>query len=296
MAENNTMPAQLHPLLSPPPTLLGAGGMLFRAWAELLQRRSIHYRSLSIDDFDLARPATIGPALGSNPGVVINCAAYTNVDGAERDEPLATAINGTGVGALAEECRKRGSLLVHYSTDYAFDGRAGSPYPVDAPRRPINAYARSKVLGEELIEKSGCEYLLIRTSWLYAPWGNNFVRTIAGLVRKGQALKVVADQRGRPTSAESLARVSLKLLEAAARGIFHVTDAGECSWHEFACEIARHVNPSATVAPCTTAEFPRPAPRPAYTVMDISRTESLVGPLPHWTDSLAAVMPRLEGM
>lgn len=289
------MPLELQSLFSPPPTLLGAGGMLFRAWAELLQQRSIPYRSLSIDDFDLVRPATIGPALGQTPGIVVNCAAYTNVDGCEREEPLATAINGTGVGALADECRKCGSLLVHYSTDYAFDGRASTPYPTDAPRRPMNAYARSKVLGEELIEKSGCEYLIIRTSWLYAPWGNNFVRTIAGLVKQGKPLKVVADQRGRPTSAESLAFISLKLLQAGARGIYHATDAGECSWHEFASEIARHVNPSATVTPCTTAEFPRPAERPAYSVMDIARTESLLGPLPHWKDSLAAVMPRLEG-
>ena len=296
MAEINSMSLELHRLFSSPPTLLGAGGMLFRAWAELLQQHSIQYRSLSIDDFDLARPETIGPALGPKPGIVINCAAYTNVDGAERDEPMATAINGTGVGALAGECRRCGSLLVHYSTDYAFDGRASTPYATDAPRRPVGAYARGKVLGEELIEKSGCEYLLVRTSWLYAPWGNNFVRTIAGLVKKEKPLKVVADQRGRPTSAESLARTSLKLLEGGARGIYHATDAGECSWHEFASEIARHVNPSATVAPCTTAEFPRPATRPAYSVMDIGRTESFVGPLPHWKDSLAAVMPRLEGV
>ncbi|MFI5380559.1 MAG: dTDP-4-dehydrorhamnose reductase [Tepidisphaerales bacterium] len=296
MPEISTPRLGLHQLFPSPPTVLGTGGMLFRAWAELLQSHSIPFHSLSIDDFDLARPATIGPALGPTPGVVVNCAAYTNVDGAERDEPLATAINGTGAGALAEECRRRGSLLVHYSTDYAFDGRANTPYPVDAPRRPINAYARGKVLGEELIEKSGCDYLIIRTSWLYAPWGNNFVRTIAGLVKKGKPLNVVADQHGRPTSAESLARISLQLLQAGARGIYHVTGAGECSWHEFASEIARHVNPSAVVAPCTTAEFPRPATRPAYTVMDVGRTESLVGPLPHWKDSLAAVMPRLEGM
>ncbi len=296
MHDGTDSPLTVRNLFVSTPTLIGTGGMLYRAWAELLRSHKVPFRSLSIDDFDLARPETIAPALGPNPGTVINCAAYTNVDGAEANEPLATAINGTGVGALAAECRQRGSLLVHYSTDYAFDGRATAPYAPNAPRCPQNAYARGKVLGEELIEKSGCEYLIIRTSWLYAPWGTNFVRTIAARVKQGQPLRVVADQRGRPTSAESLARISLMLMQAGARGIFHATDGGECSWHEFASEIARHIDPSVVVAPCTTEEYPRPARRPAYSVMDISRTEALVGPLPHWKDCLAAVMPRLEAI
>src|SRR5690606_14409224 len=134
--------------------------------------------------------------------------------------------------------------------------------------------------------------LLIRTSWLYAPWGKNFVLTIARLAKEKPELRVVHDQRGRPTSAEHLARASLALLEAEAHGTFHVTDGGECSWFELAREVARTVAPSCAVHPCTSAEFPRPALRPAYSVLDLSETEARLGPMPDWRANLADALRR----
>jgi dTDP-4-dehydrorhamnose reductase len=274
--------------------LLGAGGMLHRAWIETLTNRGLKHRSLARAQLDLTRPETIGPALGDNCKLVINCAAYTDVDKAESEEATATAVNGIGVGRLALHCRQLGATLVHYSTDYVFNGKGVRPYRPDDPIEPLGAYGRSKAVGEKLLRESGCKYLLIRTSWLYAPWGKNFVRTIARVAREGKPLRVVNDQQGRPTSSEHLARTTLSLIEHNATGIYHATDGGECTWFEFASEIARIINPQAQVSPCTTAEFPRPAQRPAYSVLDLDQTERLVGPMLPWRMALADVMERLE--
>jgi dTDP-4-dehydrorhamnose reductase len=268
--------------------------MLWRAWDQLFNHRGIPHRSPPVSELDLTRPETIERSIGEDCRLIINCAAYTDVDKAETEEPLATAINGTGVGDLARLCRQRDVLLVHYSTDYVFDGKADRPYLPAARRNPQGAYGRSKAMGEKLIEESGCRYLIIRTSWLYAPWAKNFVRTIAKLAKENRPLKIVADQRGRPTSAEHLARTSLELIERNARGIFHVTDGGDCTWYDFAREIARHVNPDCPISPWTTAELNRPAPRPAYSVLDLEQTEHLVGPMPDWKLALANVIGRLE--
>jgi dTDP-4-dehydrorhamnose reductase len=273
--------------------LVGPEGMLGRAWAELLERRGLDYRAVQYPTFDLTdRDAVARLELGG-VDVVVNCSGWTDVDGAEEHEEAATAVNGEGVGWLAERCGRAGCTLVHYSTDYVFDGRGTRPYPVDAPVAPLNAYGRSKQLGEARIATSGCQTLLLRTSWLYAPWGNNFVRTMARLGRERDRLRVVADQRGRPTSAEHLARTSLALLERGAQGTLHVTDGGECTWFELAREVVGAVDPTCVVEPCTSAEFPRPAERPSYSVLDLSATEAVVGPMPPWQENLADVLRRL---
>jgi dTDP-4-dehydrorhamnose reductase len=269
--------------------------MLHRAWSELLRGWSVPHVNRARKDADLARPEMLGEALPPGTRLLINCAAWTDVDGAEAHEGAATQVNGAAVGALARLCHERGIFLVHYSTDYVFNGRATSPYAVDTPRDPVNAYGRSKAAGEEALERAGCRHLLIRTSWLYAPWGKNFVRTMARLLKNPEAqLRVVNDQRGRPTSCELLALNSARLIDASAEGTFHLTDAGECTWHEFTLEIGRRVNPSKPVAACTSAEFGRPAPRPAYSVLDISRSEQVLGRLTPWEDALADVLNRLE--
>lgn len=280
--------------LREPVLLIGSGGMLGRAWRELLTSRGARPQCPDEKQLDLTSP-DLGEQIGaSNAKTVINCAAWTDVDGAEEHEPEATLVNGQAVGALAKACKENGALLVHYSTDYVFDGNASSPYRVDQERDPINAYGRSKAVGERAIEDSGCEHLLIRTSWLYAPWGKNFVRTIARLVRSRPELKVVDDQRGRPTSAEHLASASLGLIEAGARGTFHATDGGECTWHGFTTEIARLLGSGCVIRACSSDEFPRPAARPGYSVLDLSATESLLGPMPSWKVNLAGVIARLE--
>jgi dTDP-4-dehydrorhamnose reductase len=287
--------------LPPGPVLLiGVGGMLCRAWTEHLATRGAQVDLPGLDKLDLTDEASIARNLTDRYRLVVNAAAWTDVDGAERNEAMATKINGHGVGALARRCAEVGATLIHYSTDYVFDGMATHPIPVDAPYAPINAYGRGKAVGEAHIARVAADfgpkfhYLLIRPSWMYAPWGNNFVRTIARLVRRGKPLRVVNDQRGRPTSAEHLARASLRLLEAGACGTYHVCDGGECSWFEFASAIAGHVDSRFTVEPCPSSEFPRPARRPHYSVMDLSAAEALIGPMPRWQDNLADTMRRLE--
>jgi dTDP-4-dehydrorhamnose reductase len=274
--------------------ILGGKGMLGRALSELLTQKKLPFGIYDLPDFDITNRGQLESAIGPGLKAVLNCAAYTNVDAAETDEANATKINGTAVKLVAQVCAERGIPLVHYSTDYVFPGDASEPYLVDQLQAPIGAYGRSKAVGERALWTTGGPHLLLRTSWLYAPWANNFVRTIYKFSRVQDALKVVADQRGRPTSAEHLARVTLQLLDQGARGTFHVTDGGECSWHEFASEIVRIADHKAQVNPCTSEEFARPAKRPAYSVLDLSRTERALGPMPRWQDNLADVMARLE--
>lgn len=275
--------------------LISPDGMLGRAWSALLANRGVPHRSVSYPTIDLTQPATVGASVGDDVTHVINCSAYTDVDGAETHEDVAMSINGTGVGLLAERCRDVGAMLVHYSTDYVFDGEATDPYPVDHARAPINAYGRTKAVGEEAIEASGVEHLIIRTSWLYAPWGKNFVLTMRRLSRERDRLTVVDDTRGRPTSAEYLAMRSLALLQAGGSGLQHVTDGGECSWYHFTCEIVRILGNRCQVEPCTSDAFPQVAKRPKYSVLDLSKTEALIGPSRPWQDNVADALAAVEG-
>jgi len=267
--------------------------MLHRAWVEVLRRREIEHRSLDRGGLDLTKPHTIEKAI-VDCGLVINCAAYTDVDSAEAREELANQVNGIGVGHLARICKERGVALVHYSTDYVFNGRGTRPYRAGDVIEPVNAYGRSKALGERLIGESGCEHLIIRTSWLYAPWGKNFVRTIVGFCAQNHPLRIVSDQTGRPSSAQHLAENSWRLLEKGARGIFHLADGGECSWFEFAKEIARQVGSDVNVQSCRTAELGRAAARPIYSVLDVQESERLIGRVKPWREALGEVIARLE--
>lgn len=273
--------------------LLGADGMLGRAWHELAEREGVVVQTRVFPAFDLTHREHVDALPLRHVDVVVNCTGWTDVDGAEAREADATALNGDGVGRLAEGCCAAGCVLVHYSTDYVFSGDATAPYPVDHPRAPLNAYGRSKAVGEARIEASGVSHLLLRTSWLYAPWGNNFVRTMARLGRSKASLSVVDDQRGRPTSAEHLAKASLDLVRKGARGTLHVTDGGECTWYELARAVVEQIHAACVVSPCTTAEFPRPARRPAYSVLDLGPTEALLGPMPPWQQHVASVVTRL---
>lgn len=273
-----------------PILLLGADGMLGRAFVELFQSRARSFEAPTVARLDLTRPDTIRAAISPRYSAVLNCAAYTDVDGAESNPELADQVNGRGVGLLAEHCAAHSVPLIHFSTDYVFDGQGSQPYSIDAPRRPVNVYGRGKALGEQLIEGSSCEHLIIRTSWLYAPWGKNFVRTIAAAARTKPELKVVNDQRGRPTSAEHLAAATLKLLDRNSSGIYHITDSGDCTWFDFASQIVRDIGAPCIVHPCTTADFPRPATRPAYSVLDIAKAEQELGPMPSWQSNLSKVI------
>jgi dTDP-4-dehydrorhamnose reductase len=270
--------------------LIGADGMLGRCWQELLVARGIDHVATTVESFDITDPEAVSRVVKPGTRFVVNCAAYTLVDDAETHESLANEVNGYAVGRVAERCASLGAKLVHYSTDYVFDGHASEPYRPEHPRHPVNAYGRSKAIGEELIEQSGVEHLLVRSSWLYAPWAKNFVLTIAGLAKTRDTLRVVNDQRGRPTDGRRLAEVSFALVEAGHRGVFHVTDGGECTWFELASLVAEVVRPDCLVEPCSSDEFPRPAARPAYSVLDISATEDAVGALIPWEERVRDVL------
>lgn len=274
--------------------VIGSTGMVGRALCDQLDQQGIAYRSLSRPEFDLLDADSVLAAVHPGDDLVINAAAWTDVDGAESDPDGAARANADSVGILARRCRELGSMLIQYSTDYVFDGLAEAPYPVDAPISPCNAYGRSKADGEAMIRSAGLEdFLIVRTSWVYAPWGKNFVRTIAKLASEKPELRVVHDQRGRPTSAEQLAAASLDLYHTGARGVWHATDAGECSWYELARLIAARVNPDCVVHPCASDEYPRPAFRPPYSVLDIEATEALCGPFQPWPDAVGSVLARI---
>jgi len=280
-----------------PLLLLGADGMLGRAFVELLQNQNRPFEARTLPQFDLTRVDSIRDAISTRFAAAINCAAYTDVDGAESNPALAEQINASAVGQLAIDCRIASIPLIHFSTDYVFDGNGQSPYPPTPPpasTKPVNVYGHSKLQGEQLIREVGDEHLIIRTSWLYAPWGKNFVRTIAAAARSKPELKVVNDQRGRPTSAQHLAASTLALLNRNARGIYNITDSGDCTWFDFAQEIVRLTAAPCKVVPCTTADFPRPAKRPAYSVLDIAKAESELDPFPAWQTNLAKVLTQLE--
>ncbi|MGI9013222.1 MAG: dTDP-4-dehydrorhamnose reductase [Phycisphaerales bacterium] len=247
------------------------------------------------DDLDIADQASVQRVFATvEPQLVINAAAYTNVDGAERDAAAAHKANTIGPAVLAKQCYERAAVLVHYSTDYIFEDVHSSPIPIDAEKAPINEYGRSKLAGEDAIVASGCEYLIIRTSWLYAAHGNNFVRTIYRLASERDSLKVVNDQRGCPTYAPDLVQMTAALLDSGARGVYHAANSGECTWFAFAQAIIEIARLDCEIQPCTTAEFPRPAARPRYSVFDISRLSARIGPPRHWRDALTECVPLLE--
>ena len=282
--------------LRTPIAIVGAGGMLGRAMRELLAARALPCRAFPRAELDICSPASVA-ALAAYP-TVINCAAWTDVDGAETNEHGANQLNADAVGVLGDQCRAAGATLVHFGTDYVFSGVAASPYPLDAAIAPLNAYGRSKAAGEVVLSEQigrGLRVLYARTSWLYAPWGKNFVRTIAAASATRPQLKVVDDQRGRPTSSLHLARCTLALLERGVEGVTHLTDGGECTWFGFASEIVRVLGRSCHVAPCSSAEFPRPAPRPSYSVLDLSNAEGILGrKLGPWQENLAETLAVLE--
>lgn len=258
--------------------VLGGTGMLGRAVVAEARSRGWAALGLSHAQADLdCRDALLGWAERFRPEVVVNCAAYTKVDAAETDRERAFAVNGDGVAHAAALAERAGARLVHISTDYVLDGSARTPYREDAPTAPLSVYGESKLAGERralAYERS----LVVRTSWLFGPGGHNFVATMVGLIEAGRLpLRVVTDQEGCPTSTPSLARALLDLAAREASGIVNYQDREPVSWYAFAVEIARLWSGAVEVIPVTSAEFPRPARRPAYSVLDVGRFETIAG-------------------
>jgi len=224
---------------------------------------------------DICDPASISAVMAEfEPEVVVNCAAWTAVDDAEADEQAATEVNGTAVAHLARACAVGGAWLVQMSTDYVFDGRAHTPYPEDAPPNPVSAYGRSKLVGELAAQDLLPDrHYIVRTAWLYGQHGQNFVRTILRALAQRGSVDVVDDQLGQPTYADDLAQqLHALIVRRPPAGIFHGTNAGMTSWYGFTCAIAEHVGLSPdAVRPTNSAMFPRPALRPAYSVLGHGR-------------------------
>lgn len=275
----------------------GAGGMLGHDVVALLRDREEYVVALARADLDITSPADVSAAIAAHqPDVVVNCAAWTAVDDAETHEAEALALNGHAVAGLAAACREAGAALVQPSTDYVFPGTASAPYAEDAPTGPRGAYGRTKLAGEEavrsLLPSSG---YVVRTAWLYGAHGRNFAYTMMRLARAGKSPSVVADQHGQPTWTLDVARQIHALVSVgAAPGIYHATSSGSTTWFGFASEIFRRLAAEGTVAPTTTAEYPMPAPRPAYSVLghDAWRAAG-IEPIGDWLDALDRAFPLL---
>lgn len=268
--------------------ITGAGGMLARAVTKAARERGhetvLAQRAL-LDVTDAAAVERLVSA--QQPHAVIQCAGYTRVDDAEREEVAALAVNRDGIANVVRACAALGCVVVYPSTDYVFDGRTTQPYRADAVPAPINAYGRSKLAGEREASKAA-DHLIVRTSWLYGAGGPNFVATILQRARAGQALRVVDDQRGSPTWTSDLAATLVALLEAKApSGVYHACNAGATSWHGLAEAALQFSGMKASLTCAKTAELRRPAQRPAFSVLDCAETEALVGPLRHWRTALA---------
>jgi dTDP-4-dehydrorhamnose reductase len=271
----------------------GAAGMLGRDVVAAAQDAGHEVAALARADLDITDAAAVRAAVrAARPGAVINCAAWTDVDGAEAAEEQATAVNGAGAGHVAVAASEHGALVVHVSSDYVFDGRASEPYPEDAPTGPAGAYGRSKLAGEQAVAAAGGRAAIVRSAWLFGPHGGNFVDTMRRLGAEREEISVVDDQVGCPTYTGHLAGALLEIAERGTTGVLHVAGGGRCSWFDLAEATFAETGLTCRVRRQSTADLGRPAPRPAFSVLGGTRPEAPV--LPHWREGLRAHLTRME--
>ncbi len=271
--------------------ITGAGGMLATDVVAAASARGHEVVGLGRDRLDVSvREAVLDAVVRERPDAVINCAAYTNVDGAEADPDAAAAVNAAGAGFVAAAAAAVGAWVLHVSTDYVFDGEKGTPYLESDPTGPRSVYGSTKLLGERAVALAAPDtHTIVRTSWLFGVAGHCFPATMLRLASERDLLTVVDDQVGCPTFTGHLAQALVGLADGEPqRGIVHVAAAGEGSWYDFAVEIMREADVNVEVRPCSTAAFPRPARRPAYSVLRSERAGAPV--LPEWHDGLRAYM------
>ena len=229
--------------------------------------------------------------------IIVNCAAYTNVDKAESDYDTANLINNTAAGNLAAAMKEVGGTLIHISTDYVFQGDRNTPCQEDWATKPLGVYGKTKLAGEKAIEATGCNHIIIRTAWLYSQWGKNFVKTMQSLTASHDTLKVVFDQVGTPTFAGDLADVIDHIINSGQTdktGIYHFSNEGVCSWYDFAKMICKLSGNTCDITPCYSEEFPSPVKRPHFSVLDKKKIKETFGiKVPYWTDSLEVCIKQL---
>ncbi len=281
-------------------TVTGAAGMLGQDLVGAARARGHEVVAVDRDELDITDAAAVMDALGT-PGsndVVINCAAWTQVDSAEEKEPLAFTLNAVGPQNLAAACAASGARFVQISTDYVFPGNGTSPYGEDDLLAPLGAYGRTKAAGEWAVRSQGVDYLIVRTAWLYGEHGNPFPKVMARLLREKGHVDVVTDQVGQPTWTKDLADLILRLVEGhAPSGIYHGTSSGQCSWWDFTRAIAESIGISPdSVGETTAAAFKRPAPRPAYSVLGHDALRRIgVEPIGDWKDRWEAAAASIVG-
>ena len=266
--------------------ITGAAGMLGRDVEEVARHAGHDVVALARADLDITDAGAVHHAVAAvAPDTVINCAAWTDVDGAEAEEVLATEVNGDGAGHVAAAATAAGAFVVSVSTDYVFDGREREPYVESDPTAPLGAYGRSKLAGERAVATAAPErHAIVRTSWLFGAHGPNFVATMLRLAGERDELTVVDDQVGCPTFTGHLAPALVQIAEQRLTGILHVAGGGQCSWQEFAQAAFEEAGTGTIANPVTTAEFPRPAPRPPWSVLRSTRRDAPV--LPYWRHGL----------
>jgi dTDP-4-dehydrorhamnose reductase len=283
--------------------ITGAGGQLGSECALLLAAEGQAPLTFSKEALDVADEAAVVSVFERvRPQVVINCAAYTRVDRAESEPTEAHRANARGPEVLARACAAVDALLVHVSTDYVFDGTAGTPYTEETPTHPLGVYGKSKLLGELAVVRYAPRHLIVRTAWVHGVGGGNFVRTMLRLATEREELRVVDDQVGAPTWTRDLVAGMLALVTASApSGFYHVTNSGVASWYDFAVAIVEEASrlgwPIATrrVVPIATVDYPTPAVRPAYSVLSRRKSEGVLGrPFPHWRVGLRGMLTQLR--
>ena len=279
----------------------GCKGQLGTELQKIAASDSLHHWIFTdVDTLDICDKAAVKTCFANNNiEVCINCAAYTAVDKAEDEPQLATLVNTFAPKVLADACKRHDALLMHVSTDYVFDGKADQPYSVDDPVNPQSVYGATKADGEHVIQQSGCNYMIVRTAWLYSSVGKNFVKTMLMLGDTKDEINVVADQKGCPTWAHDLAIALVALLNKNGKEpvheTFHFTNEGQITWYDFATAIMEIGEKQCKVNPITTDQYPTNAKRPAYSVLDLSKIKEFAGiEIPDWRDSLVKCIEELN--
>ncbi len=279
----------------------GANGQLGNEMRRLGAVSPNNYIFTDVAELDITDAAAVMDAVRTaSVDIIINCAAYTNVDKAESDEATAELINATAVANLAAAMKEVGGTLFHVSTDYVFGSEGNTPRTEDMPLDPLGVYGRTKLHGEQAIAQSGCKALIFRTAWLYSEFGNNFLKTMMRLTAEKQQLNVVFDQVGTPTYAGDLALAIFSIIEAGVysgnEGVYHFSNEGVCSWYDFAVEIAAAAgNTNCRINPCHSSEFPSPVTRPPYSVLDKTKVKNTFDiEIPHWRESMEYCIKRIK--
>ena len=280
----------------------GGNGQLGTCLKIAAENSANEYIFTDVDDIDITDPEAVELGVSSNNfDIIVNCAAYTNVEKAEEQADFAEKLNADAVGYLADAAKKNGCTLIHISTDYVFGGNQGNtPRNETEPTNPTGVYGVTKLHGEQKIANSGCKAIIIRTAWLYSEFGKNFVKTMLNLTATKPELKVVIDQTGTPTYARDLANAIVDIIDNGKyegnEGIYHYSDEGICSWFDFTKEIAElsgHCN--CDIQPCKSSEFPSPVERPSYSVLDKTKFKDTFHlKIPYWKDSLKICIKNLE--